>query len=286
MGGLFLPLVKVIMEELKRRQEVKEMQLRGDNVSLEGIKQMFDESKRQQITRGVASYPIYSIFLITDIAILLTFGVIFPPLAVVGAVCMCCHVSCLRWNLCRIVLQVQKKVSEVSANQEGTDNPELKQWFMVLEEWWSMVNLSCHTSIRIVQEGYWTMLWIVPIFWSGYLFDMLGDDRGYLRGMSMMIVMFVLALVLYQKKLWKFGNGKHDRPDQKVVNMKSGEFDEKEDQRDRFWSVATVSWFPKQGQDKEISMKLYFQDEIELQNSGNNIESGSESDVISPMARH
>ena len=203
LGSLLMPLLKVVTEEWTRRNRQTNSINNRDSVKQILVK-YFNQEERIKITRSIASYPVYSIFLVTDIAILLTFGVIFPPLAVVGAVCICCHVSCLRWNLCKTVLQVQGHILQIATDDSSSDTSiNTSAWSSLLETWWGNVNLACHASIRIVQEGYWTMLWIVPIFWSGYLFDMLGDAMGYVRGVSMIVVMFIVSIALYKRNMWK-----------------------------------------------------------------------------------
>ena len=113
--------------------------------------------------------------LIGTFGLILTFGVMFPPLCVAFAV-----------NICATVIFFRNNVSSCSTQQAS----------FVLQE---IVRAECNSvdAMHILKGSVWLLITVSCWFYTLFLFDTLGDAAGFERAYWVLIVMPLMPLVLY-----------------------------------------------------------------------------------------
>jgi hypothetical protein len=98
----------------------------------------------------------YIIIFVTDIAIILMFGTLFPPLAVIGCSAIITQTLFLQLSFGRIVYL-------------STRQPKLKRLVLTLNE-------ECVGMGKLLMRGLFSLPWLLSLLWSWFLFDILGDQ--------------------------------------------------------------------------------------------------------------
>ena len=115
--------------------------------------------------------------LVTDISILLTFGVLFPPLALVGCIAICMHTAYLHFFLGRMVA-IANYGSAIARVLVG------------------MVEVEVQLVPLFVSQSLLSLPALVMMVWSLFLFDTLGDASGFLQGIWMIVFMAIFASIV------------------------------------------------------------------------------------------
>ena len=116
--------------------------------------------------------------LICMLGLILTFGVMFPPLCIAFSVSIFVILTLFRWNM----------IKHLSC---ATDNQRV---------WLEEIFLSeCSTvnSMRILKDSVWVLVTVSCWFYTLFLFDTLGDAVVFERAYWVLIVMPLMPLVLY-----------------------------------------------------------------------------------------
>ena len=132
----------------------------------------FEKSIPKQIFRAEN----FLIDIVTDIALVLTFGVMFPPLAIIGCISVL-SLSCFKQ------LVIGRVVS-------------LARTQPYLIEYVEKLNTECVGARAIVTRALSSFMELLALFWAGYLFDILGDSIGYRKAIALLILMSFVPLLI------------------------------------------------------------------------------------------
>ena len=116
--------------------------------------------------------------LITDLALLLTFGAVFPPLAIAFTM-----------TILMLVLRAKLELGRFISTAEETNNV---QYIDVIEA--ECLGVGSTGALRNVT---WTLLTISCCFYTLFLFDSLGDSFGFEGAFWILIVMPVMPLCIF-----------------------------------------------------------------------------------------
>ena len=116
--------------------------------------------------------------LISTLGLILTFGVMFPPLCVAFTVSLCATVFYFRNNVVRII---QDPTQLESGN--------------IME----IIKTECNSvdAMLILKGSVWLLITVSCWFYTLFLFDTLGDAVGFERAYWVLIVMPLMPLVFY-----------------------------------------------------------------------------------------
>ena len=116
--------------------------------------------------------------LIGLLGLMLTFGVMFPPLCAALAVSICATVLTFRDNVSKCI---------GNASQQHYDKFE------------EIIKVECNSvdAMRILKGSVWLLITVACWFYTLFLFDILGDAVGFKRAYWVLIVMPLMPLVLY-----------------------------------------------------------------------------------------
>jgi hypothetical protein len=134
----------------------KELTEKLKNLKLQDINKMLGLSADSDMSFGLYSSIIT---LAVDIAVLLTFGTMFPPLAVIGCCSVYIRTFYMQFTLGRII--------HLSSNQ-----PPLKKFVMALNE-------ECIGISKLLMSCLLSLPLLLAVLWSWFLFDIWGDRTGW-----------------------------------------------------------------------------------------------------------
>jgi hypothetical protein len=113
----------------------------------------------------------FALRIINNIAILITFGAIFPPLAVVLCVALFIHTYVLQLQMGRFLVV----------------NPSLC----------GVVNAECRGMAELFASSVWLLAPVAAVFYSFFIFDTLGDQTGWRDAMWAIAVMSCVPGVIW-----------------------------------------------------------------------------------------
>ena len=154
-------------------ENIEKATIGGTNDNIETISKVIFKAKSNIIA------------FISDIAVLLTFGGIFPPLAFIGFCGICCSTLFTQLILARVVV--------LSRTQEAL-RPSVER-----------INEKCGGIRYIMIRALLSLTLLLSIFWSFFLFDILGDVVGIARATWIITTMttipglITLTNYLYQR---------------------------------------------------------------------------------------
>jgi hypothetical protein len=155
----------------------RKLSVRLASVKLANILKILDFSDDSD--RSMCLYR-YVIMFATDMAILIAFGTLFPPLAVVGCFTIFIRTLFLQLSLGRIVYLAQNQ-------------PNLQTLV-------STINEECVGMSKLLMRGLFSLPFLLSFVWSWFLFDIWGDKAGWhiacfiALGLPL-IVVFVLPFI-------------------------------------------------------------------------------------------
>lgn len=117
--------------------------------------------------------------IITYLALLLTFGVVFPPLAAALALAVLMTVWCTRLRLGRFLCVAR-------------DLPQWSEYLALIERECEVVN-----APAVLQHSLWMLMALSCCFYALFLFDTLGDAVGFRGAYWVLIVLPLLPVVMY-----------------------------------------------------------------------------------------
>jgi hypothetical protein len=117
-----------------------------------------------------------TIVIATDVAVMLTFGTVFPPLAVVGCITLLIRTYLEQLAIGRLfsLSLVQHKLIHVI----------------------KALNDECQGVSQLLITGLSSLAFIVTLFWAGFLFDIHGDEAGFRNSIWIIPLLPVLAFLL------------------------------------------------------------------------------------------
>lgn len=130
----------------------------------------FEKTMPKQIFRAEN----FLIDIVTDIALVLTFGVMFPPLAIVGCISV-------------LSLSIFQQLFIGRAVSLARSQPYLTEFVEKL-------NGECVGARAIVTRAMSSFIELLALFWAGFVFDILGDVIGYRKAIALFIVMAFVPL--------------------------------------------------------------------------------------------
>jgi uncharacterized membrane protein YqaE (UPF0057 family) len=117
----------------------------------------------------------WTVLLVTDMAMLICFGVLFPPLAVVLAV-----------SVIKDVMNVRLSLGKYCSIMEGVEDERVKKQMMELK-------VVLDREILRAGEGMWSGIWygllITTWIWAFVVFDTLASSVGVKEGMWILVAM-------------------------------------------------------------------------------------------------
>lgn len=132
--------------------------------------------------------------LVTDLLMLLTFGILFPPLSVVIFLSMIVY-------LMDHHMALQSLQDVASANTSTTD---------VWQQWLARLHVEIQQTYAYLLRPMWAVAQLTALFWSFTLFDTLGDVVGALAASGIVIAMSVMPGFIYLC-LWFWTEGFHQK---------------------------------------------------------------------------
>lgn len=132
------------------------------------------------------------VMLCNSIAIVLIFGVLFPPLAVVGCIAIVVQLRMQKvlllqmWKTCR-------GIASVATATNGLAIEEAKQWQNCIQQ--HIQDITTHFSPTYVHTMRNVVLY-VSIVWGVFLWDIVGDTEGLLPSMWILFLMGTVGLLL------------------------------------------------------------------------------------------
>jgi hypothetical protein len=124
----------------------------------------------------------FCVRLLTNSAIFMTFGVLFPPLAVV-----------IMFAICVQTYELQRKISYLYVLRDG-DSKVIKS-VLLKEELNKQLTIKFHRTADIFSGLLWMLFPLVSSFYAFFVFDTLGDQVGFRRAMWAPVVTTVLVYV-------------------------------------------------------------------------------------------
>ena len=116
-------------------------------------------------------------FLLTNVALLLTFGLAFPPL-----------VPCFLLNMLSTCIITRMRLERFLTHLLDNNNNNLHQYLPIVDRECSSVVSSPHSMSTVL----WMLLGFSCVFYTLFVFDALGDDVGFDRSFWVLIVMPLL----------------------------------------------------------------------------------------------
>jgi hypothetical protein len=131
---------------------------------------------------SLTHFPVFSckenvVSIVTDIAIVLTFGVVFPPLAVVGCLAILAFTYFVQLSIGRLCY--------------------LSKFQLFLARYVDFVNLECRGMHLLLIKSLLTIPFLIATFWSLFLFDILGDRVGVVDAVWIIPFMTCVPLIIY-----------------------------------------------------------------------------------------
>lgn len=127
----------------------------------------------------------------TDWAVLLTFGALFPPLAVVGAVSLVVRSVCEQLSIGRF-LSLSRSLTASSLSP----SPQERDMERFLTNCVRALNEECRGVSQLLFRGLRAFAVVVALFWAGFAFDVLGDTAGFTQSVWVVPVLPALVLLL------------------------------------------------------------------------------------------
>ena len=144
-----------------------------------------------------------TLFLMSDMAIILVFGVIFPPLAIVGCISVLMTIATHRLLLGYALLVGEESTSmEKSKNGGSSSLSALHRQVLVL------LLKDTRRLATTFSQAFSRVLWLVPLVWSVFLFDILGEDVGATEALPVVGVMGIVVplFIIVLQQFWKSSN--------------------------------------------------------------------------------
>lgn len=150
----------------------------------------------------------FIIDVITDIAIVMTFGVIFPPLAFVGCISIMLSTTITQLMLGRLVYLARTQPDLLDIVQK--------------------VNNDCAGVRAAAARGLIPLSAVLALFWAYFLFDILGDVVGFRKALSVLVLMtmiptFIFVANFFFRKWEKSKQGFDNVQDSKLSAATSGD---------------------------------------------------------------
>lgn len=136
---------------------------------------------RQTGTQQEESKPIFAVskFLVNivcNIGIMITFGAIFPPLAVVICLSILVNTRFVQLMIGRLLTKAENAGVSVYGHQ---------------------LDLDCEGAHKAFRHVIWLLLVFTCLFYSLFVFDILGDAEGWRRALWAPLAMVSLPVVIY-----------------------------------------------------------------------------------------
>jgi hypothetical protein len=120
-----------------------------------------------------------------DFAVLLTFGVLFPPLLVIIALAMVVQIHMIQMLLGRLHAMTPSMASPLTAATRSYGHR--------LQQWLQKANLSFADFDRGLWQGLAMSVSVAAVFWSLSLFDILADSDGGNNAVHAVWILMVMA---------------------------------------------------------------------------------------------
>jgi hypothetical protein len=136
------------------------------------------ENYKDSLVKPLFPRDSFVIRCVNCIAILLTFGVVFPLLAVVIGLDMVVNIFILRLSISHILAQIR-------------DNEQLTVCYR------DKLNSQCEHVFEVMYRALWIVVLLAAVFYSLFLFDIIGDVTGWRGALWAPLTMSFTALFVY-----------------------------------------------------------------------------------------
>jgi hypothetical protein len=185
LSGLFTPSISLV---LKLCQEISKYLLGKSHWVLKYLDKVVPAVLRpyENSTEDISSLSLkndifgaetFTVNIMTDITIILTLGVMFPPLAIVGCIGILISTIFAQVSVGRIVhlSRSQPQLLDVVAN----------------------INSSCSGVHAIANRGLQPLSYVLSLFWAFFLFDILGDAVGTNKALLLPVMMTMVPVLIF-----------------------------------------------------------------------------------------
>jgi hypothetical protein len=135
---------------------------------------------------------IITIGFIGDLAVLCTFGLVFPPLALIVAVSIISQTVFHQFLIGRLICELEQAMEEEEEREERDD---YQRWSLP-EEYFKILCKESQYIWEYVKPSIKYLAFFSSIFVSFFLFDILGDDVGLLRSIWIIPVTTIFPVIL------------------------------------------------------------------------------------------
>ena len=145
-----------------------------------------EEGEREKEVRYEDIYPCYQhiVSFVTDIAIMLSFGLIFPLLCLVGMGSLWVYT----WYMEVVISELMRLVNVCRDKSVEGGTGLIK----ILDN----TNASCKYCLKLLVISIQSLLVIVAMFWSLFLFDTLGASHGVIDAIWMCVGFICISLII------------------------------------------------------------------------------------------
>ena len=133
---------------------------------------------------------------VTDFSMLISFGILFPPLAFVIAISLLKDTWEMRLSLGRLNQLSLKLTTNLSSTSTITDRETVSGWKVRIDKMLHIVEKETKDAQQMIWSGVWYGTCISVWIWAIVLFDILSVDIGIARSIWMVAVMLVLPYII------------------------------------------------------------------------------------------
>lgn len=195
-NGLLFPIIKLALIKFIQSQD----RVKRSSDLLDRIKQFLPLTYLDKTTllsvlekeENISDLIVFSprkfvLILVTNIAVFLCFGMIFPPIAIVG--CISVLVQCY---LEQYLLQRLISFTIRDGNEDAEKNDD---YGIGIKSLVKLADRQCQGVDHSVVKNLRELKWLIAIFWSLFLMDIIGDQIGW-KG-AIWIIIFFLAFCIF-----------------------------------------------------------------------------------------
>jgi Leucine-rich repeat (LRR) protein len=135
---------------------------------------------------------IITIGFIGDLAVLCTFGLVFPPLALIVAVSIISQTVFHQFLIGRLICELEQAMEEEEEKEERDD---YQRWSLP-EEYFKILCKESQYIWEYVKPSIKYLAFFSSIFVSFFLFDILGDDVGLLKSIWIIPITSIFPVIL------------------------------------------------------------------------------------------
>jgi hypothetical protein len=150
----------------------------------------------QRKQRDIFNGKQFVILMVSDVVLLLSFGTIFPMIAIV--VCISIYVH--SWQTQRLVHRYVNITEQIKEQVKNCKDPVLQKQqesLTIIHTIQTHLISQCQMVQRLLIRSLRMITFVAGVFWSFFLFDILGDEVGFVNALWILFVMSLFPIFLW-----------------------------------------------------------------------------------------